>query len=273
MKRRKYHRQDLRQRGALTVALGIAIASGFLFESDAQEPLDDPFAATVEDGSAVDLLPQIGVLVESIQLDTEVATELVRAHAADADASSLREQVQQLIEAGSATEIDSSYVLTRPGERAKVESIQEFIYPTEYDPPGLPTSFDLQVDSAFFGQAFDVRNVGSTLEVEPSWCADEGVVTLNLVPERVQFANLISYGEGNLLAQQPVFFVMKAQTNLRVPDGGYSLVSVQVPRDEMATGEDAARLDQSKRVLVFVKATVFNVRSEGAEKRNDGDGD
>ena len=113
-----------------------------------------------------------------------------------------------------------------------------------------------------------MRSVGSTFEIEPVWDAAPGMVSLNLAPERVEFADFIHYGHGDLLAQQPVFFTMKTQTNLRIPDGGYAIASVQVPRDAGATGEDAVRLDQSKRVLVFVKATVFKVPLGRTERHN-----
>ena len=34
-------------------------------------------------------------------------------------------------------------VITRPGERAVIRQVREFIYPTEYDPPEIPTTIGI----------------------------------------------------------------------------------------------------------------------------------
>ena len=226
--------------------------------------VDDPFsgdAASAKPGCVT----QIGVLVEYIQVGTASATKLVRAHAADADARRLRGQIQSLIDAGEAVLVDSAYVLSASGRRAKVESIYEFIHPTEYDPPGLPSSFGQPelVDGLPIipspPQAFDVRNVGSSFEVEPGWSASPDRITLNIAPERVCFVDFIHYGQGGALAQQPLFSVMKLQTNLTLPDGAYSLAAVQVPRDESGEAGDPVRVDQTKRILIFIKASLIKV--------------
>lgn len=225
---------------------------------------DDPFSVDAA-GAKPGCVAQVGVLVEYIQVGTASATKLVRAHAADVDARRLREQVQNLIDTGEAVLVDSSYVLSASGRRAKVESIHEFIHPTEYDPPGLPSSFGLpeMVDGLPIiparPQAFDVRNVGSSFEVEAGWSASPDRITLNIAPERVGFVDFIHYGEGGALAQQPVFSVMKLQTNLTLPDGAYSLAAVQVPRDEAVEAGSPVGVDQTKRILIFIKASLIKV--------------
>jgi general secretion pathway protein D len=111
-------------------------------------------------------------------------------------------------------------VVTRSGQRAKIEIIREFIYPTEFDPPEIPQDFGggnnfggggglggfagLQPN---FGQApnsfpvtpanptaFEMRPVGVTLEVDPVVGADGFTIELNIAPEVVEFEGFINYG-------------------------------------------------------------------------------
>jgi len=98
-------------------------------------------------------------------------------------------------------------VMARSGNRAKIEVIREFIYPTEYDPPEIPTNFgstgSLLGGGASSGAfpvtpatptAFETRNTGVTLEVDPVLGADEFTIDLNLAPEVVEFDGFINYG-------------------------------------------------------------------------------
>ena len=99
-------------------------------------------------------------------------------------------------------------VLARSGQRAKIEVIREFIYPTEYDPPEIPTNFGGGNAGGVGGNttiavfpvtpatpaAFETRNTGVTLEVDPVIGGDEFTIDLNLAPEVVEFEGFINYG-------------------------------------------------------------------------------
>lgn len=100
-------------------------------------------------------------------------------------------------------------VMARSGQRAKIEVIREFIYPTEYDPPEIPTNFGGGQGGGGIGgtvnittfpvtpatpTAFETRNTGVTLEVDPVLGADEFTIDLNLAPEVVEFDGFINYG-------------------------------------------------------------------------------
>jgi general secretion pathway protein D len=103
-------------------------------------------------------------------------------------------------------------VITRSGQTARVEIIQEFIYPTEYEPPELPNTvgggqfIDLNTGNAL-GQnvpltpitpamptSFEPRNLGVTLEVNPVVSADRRYIELALKPEVVNFDGFVNYG-------------------------------------------------------------------------------
>ncbi|MEX2579595.1 MAG: Amuc_1098 family type IV pilus outer membrane protein [Verrucomicrobiales bacterium] len=100
-------------------------------------------------------------------------------------------------------------VMARSGQRAKIEVIREFIYPTEYDPPEIPNQFGSISSDPLLGggqsagtfpvtpatpTAFETRNTGVTLEVDPVLGADEFTIDLNLAPEVVEFDGFINYG-------------------------------------------------------------------------------
>ena len=143
-------------------------------------------------------------------------------------------------------------VMARSGQRAKVEVIREFIYPTEYDPPEIPNQIG---GSSVIGgggggvgggfpvtpanpTAFETRNTGVTLEVDPVIGADNFTIDLNLAPEVVEFEGFINYGspiqttsqnpitgvsspvvltENRIL--QPVFNTRRVTTQITIWDG------------------------------------------------------
>ena len=142
-------------------------------------------------------------------------------------------------------------VMARSGNRAKIEVIREFIYPTEYDPPEIPNTFGGTTGLVGGGAtasggfpvtpatptAFEVRNTGVTLEVDPVLGADNFTIDLNLAPEVVEFDGFINYGSPitttavNGLGQiqnvvitenrieMPVFNTRKVTTQVTIWDG------------------------------------------------------
>jgi general secretion pathway protein D len=99
-------------------------------------------------------------------------------------------------------------VTTKSGQRAVIEIVQEFRYPTEFDPPQIPQNFGGGGSGTVGGSstiavfpvtpttptAFETRNTGVTLEVEPTVGADNYTIDLNLVPQVVEFEGFINYG-------------------------------------------------------------------------------
>lgn len=140
-------------------------------------------------------------------------------------------------------------VATRSGQRAKVEMIREFIYPTEYDPPTFPkdSTQEGREKSGMFAvtpanpTAFEVRPVGLTMEVDPVLFQD-GTVELSVLIEDVSFLGIINYGspingsvrtggvdksvvitENRIV--MPVFETEKLSTQVKVEPGKYLLLS------------------------------------------------
>ena len=100
-------------------------------------------------------------------------------------------------------------ITAKSGQKAKIEIIREFIYPTEYDPPepgnggGGGNNNNNNNNNGGGGQAvatpanptaFETRNTGVTLEIEPTIGADDFMIDLRFVPEIVEFEGFINYG-------------------------------------------------------------------------------
>lgn len=142
-------------------------------------------------------------------------------------------------------------IVSRSGERATIEIIREFIYPTEYEPPELPNSvgtFSTNGDNGGASSssfpvtpatptAFETRNTGVTLEVEPILGEDGYTIDLTFKPEIVEFEGFINYGSpiqsagtdalGNPITvtitdnriEMPVFSTRRVNTSLTIYDG------------------------------------------------------
>lgn len=105
-------------------------------------------------------------------------------------------------------------VVTIPNSAALVESVREFIYPTEYEPPELPNSSGLfsggdddGVPIGFIGgsapvtpvtpatpTAFDTRRVGTTLSVEGTLSDDRRFISLTINGGISTFDGFVNYG-------------------------------------------------------------------------------
>ena len=203
-------------------------------------------------------------------------------------------------------------ITAKSGQKATIEIVREFIYPTEYEPPELPTS----TGSSFGGggilgglgggsggggsfpvtpatpTAFETRNTGVTLEIEPTIGENDFVIDLRFVPEIVEFEGFINYGSPiqtsgadalgnpttNVLTENriemPVFSSRRVNTALTIYDG-YTVAVGGLMREDVQNVEDKVpilgdipiigRLFQSKsenriksNLIIFVTAQIID---------------
>ncbi|OYW71298.1 MAG: hypothetical protein B7Z37_28170 [Verrucomicrobia bacterium 12-59-8] len=92
----------------------------------------------------------------------------------------------------------SPSVTTKSGLKATAEITQEFIYPTEFDPPRLPQltrrSSGQQIATPTTPTAFEMRKTGVLVEVEPVISEDGRTVELTIAPEMTAFEGFVNYG-------------------------------------------------------------------------------
>jgi general secretion pathway protein D len=157
-------------------------------------------------------------------------------------------------------------VTTKSGQRAIIEIVREFRYPTTFTPPQVPSisggaggtaPITISVVTPTTPQSFETRNTGVTLEVEPVVGPDGVTIDLNLVPQVVEFEGFINYGSeifgvnpnlisGTTIPQilltsnvinQPIFSTRKVTTNVSVWDG-QTVVLGGLMREDVQKTED-----------------------------------
>lgn len=117
------------------------------------------------------------------------AQQLRDALGAKSDASSnsvlTAEEMEKAISSLQAAQADffsHSRAVTKSGKRALIESVQELRYPTDYEP-------SKDDPAKFIPTKFDTRDVGVTLELEPTVSRD--TIDLGLVVSMVKFLGFI----------------------------------------------------------------------------------
>jgi beta-lactamase regulating signal transducer with metallopeptidase domain len=155
---------------------------------------------------------------------------------------------------------------TKSGQKATVEVVREFIYPTEFEPakqlekgqPVIPTT----------PTAFEMRPVGVRMELNP-FLKEDGSIDLTLTPEVTSFEGFMDYGKsiekqgdasGAVLTenkiQQPIFHSLKTTTTVTMQPG-QSIVFGGLGSPESAPLTD--RLPKTKDLIFFIiKAEIVD---------------
>src|SRR5437667_5570281 len=157
-------------------------------------------------------------------------------------------------------------VTTKSGQRAVIEIVREFRYATQFTPPQVPNitgggggtgTVSISVVTPTTPTAFETRNTGVTLEVEPVVGPDGVTIDLNLVLQVVEFEGFVNYGSlifginpsiltnalnsQVLLTQnvinQPIFSTRKVTTSVSVYDGS-TVVLGGLMREDVQKTED-----------------------------------
>jgi len=87
-------------------------------------------------------------------------------------------------------------VMTRPGQNAVVQSILEFKYPEEYEPPQLPNSVGSGggIISPATPTSFVSKDLGVSLEVLPEVGSDRQIIEVQVNPIITDFEGFVNYG-------------------------------------------------------------------------------
>lgn len=104
----------------------------------------------------------------------------------------------------------------RSGQRIKAESISESIFPTGYDrgvagSPGTP-SVPATHAAPPAGTAYETRNCGITLEIEPTLSNDHQIADVRLAPDHTSLLRLAKWGQGISQIEMPIYKVQTINT-------------------------------------------------------------
>ena len=191
-------------------------------------------------------------------------------------------------------------VTTKSGQRAVIEIVREFRYPTQFQPPQIPQTVGNTGSNLTTGStqsvpitpttptAFETRNTGVTLEVEPVVGPDGTTIDLNLVPQVVEFEGFINYGSpifassssffntltGGIVTSppslltanvinQPIFSTRKVTTSVSVYDGS-TVVLGGLMREDVQKTEDRTPIIGD----IPIVGRLFRTNAEQHIKRN-----
>ena len=202
--------------------------------------------------------------------------------------------------------VSAPKVTTKSGQRATIKIIREFRYPSEYDLPQVTQAPGTVYTPATptTPTAFETKNVGITLEVEPTVGPDGYTIDLILSPSITEFDGFINYGSpintvvtvagtginsdfqvtANTI-NQPVFSVREVTTEVTVYDG-QTVVMGGLMREDIQKVEDkvpilgdipiAGRLFRSsadqhikRNLIMFVTASLMDPAGQPLIKVDD----
>ncbi len=210
--------------------------------------------------SAHDEIKQVNIIVEYIEVEGSLYHDWMFSNRLNGDGTALRKQAQEWVRSDVATIIETVLVPARSGQRAKAESIREKLYPTEPGVPEIPSSVDLDGESGSkllvrnVPSAFETRNVGTTVEVDPVLGADDITIDLNLSPEIVRQNGVLDWPPENPLpdftVSLPRFYAMKTTTQVTLRHSRYAFLGSHRPL------RPAVKDRKKPIVLLFVRADV-----------------
>jgi general secretion pathway protein D len=134
----------------------------------------------------------------------------------------------------------SPSILAKSGQKSSIRIVREFPYPTEFDPPEIPQNLasnqvlratfasgvTIQAGSSGSGPitpttptAFEVKEIGTVLEVEPIISEDGRTVELSIAPKHSEFEGFVDYGSDirNRISNLRIDLILEALIDDGVP--------------------------------------------------------
>ncbi len=265
----------------------VAVLICFVPSTFAQDKKNASFKIIEQKTSA-----QVGIIVEYFKLDHRAANKLIRRFGPQAaNAKELRNILGEMTEKGEAQLIDTGWVRTMSGQRAKTQSVREDIYPTEYDPPEIPINVGgggtikttvktkdkgskaevrLQLPAnqaqpitpvihmtAAMPSAFETRPVGLTLEIDLFISADQKIIDISLSPEiitRLPDEHFTRPG-----------FEKTARGIENISMAAFHSIKIRnqittFPGNYFLLGLHSPHDDPDKRIIVLLKADIFRAK-------------
>lgn len=242
---------------------------------------DDPFVrGKGEEVPQGDNRPKfVSVCFETFSLEMAEAATLYHDQPND---SALYKEITARVAKGKAKQESFSIVRARSGEKATLKSTSESIYPASYLPgahapekqpppvrgaapkPAAPAAAPATPPSPPptsalpFPTDFKTRDVGFTLEIEPTIAANNRLIDLQISPTIVTSANRTEWGTAESGIETPSFEVQQMITAASVlSDRIYFIGTMSRPTDSKADPDSADRL-----WFAFAKSKVMTVAEE-----------
>lgn len=140
-----------------------------------------------------------------------------------------------LLEKGEAAQESLMVVRCRSGQKATAESKNLEIYPTEWEPqpagslPGAQGDNPPKVVVPLLAEAFETRNTGEEIEVEPIRGENSRIIELMLIASHTSLAERTPWGKDTSLTEMPLFETQRVTTNANLTEGEPFLLSTMNP--------------------------------------------
>lgn len=209
---------------------------------------------------------QYRISLQFIEMPHATLTEILADQ--EKNGQRIHDKTMALSKSGQAKMLETCLVVCRSGQKACTESVREEIFPTEYEPPELPTYLPLTREeravlppkplrhpSLRSATAFEPRNTGMSLEVEAT-TSSGGMLELRLAPEwvtplRVEnwMKHVDQWGEASVL--MPTYEALRFSSSIHIKPGQFEMVGLLTSkmRDQ---GPVVMR-----KIVVFVRADIL----------------
>ena len=179
---------------------------------------------------------QISFCCEEFSLPLAMAAKLHREGLTDAE---IYQRLIAEVDKGTAIQESFTVIRTRSGEKATSEAISEVIYPTEFEPAKVPETLSVATsqptgkkapqavtDASKLAHAppislsgglitratptaWETRDTGTTIEIQPMISDDAKFIDINFSWDRTELVDIRSWGQGVSTCQQPEFEAQK----------------------------------------------------------------
>jgi hypothetical protein len=218
----------------------IALISGAVLHAQPAPPVPvDPFKADVGKAPVEPRAPHdILVRYEVFSIDPAKAAVMRREKPTEGQ---FYEALVGLIAKGEVIQEDFAILRCRSGNLAKMASIREYIYPTEFVPAMITTASaqtkeelplkaaSPQVVVPTTATAFETRDTGLTIEMEATMGEDRDSVDLRISPQHVSLVERWKWGQGTSETEMPNFESQRLTTMVGIPMGSTAMLGTMSP--------------------------------------------
>jgi hypothetical protein len=209
------------------------------------------------------------VCVQFIEMPHPVLTELLSGKAESGDG--VHEKAMALVKEGKAKLLESCMIRTLSEQKAKIETICEIISPTDPgipsgissttsppDPPPPTHQFPITAPGRPTPLAYETRNAGVSLEIEPTLNPDVNTINLRFLIELVNLSDLTMIQKytdewGDASIRRPYFETWRNNTTLTLVPGKFELAAT-------ITHKPADLVPATlRKILVFARCDVIEV--------------
>ena len=199
---------------------------------------------------------------QMLVLPQKLALPLIADLNDDAKVEAAWASAQQMIARGEATLAAHLDLKGDAGEKLLSESVEEYRYPTEFDPPQLPDGVpkdniaEVLKNWPVVGVTptrFETRNLGATLELNAMVSDDGKWISAEVTPQHVRLLRSETFDAGtmpsgeHLSIAQPQFTYLKNTLKMHLQPGHRTLIGVhKLPGDENKMELFILRVDAKK---------------------------